>query len=235
MKAIQKIKNHFIICGFGRMGSFVCHQFHARGIPFVVVEKDPEVQDKVVQAGYFLVPGDATEEDVLLEAKIRSAKGLVSLLDSDASNVYAVLTAEELNPKLQIVARAVEESAQKKLLHAGAKRVISPYQIGGFRIVMGILKPTVMSFLETALDHKQYGIELEEVQVAENSAYSGKRLADTDIREELNLIIIAVKKNDGRMVFNPGPDTVIEDGDTLIAMGGQEHLDAFATKAGMST
>ena len=234
MKAVQRIKNHFVVCGFGRMGSFVCQQFHARGIPFVVVEIDPDVQDKVVQAGYLLVPGDATEEEVLLQANIMNASGLVALLNSDAANVYAVLTVADLNPRLQIVARAVEESAHKKLLHAGAHRVISPYQIGGFRIVIGILKPTVMSFLETALDNQQLGIELEEVQVARSSSYSGMRLADTDIRGELNLIIIAVKKHDGQMVFNPGPNTVIEDQDTLVAMGEQEHLDAFAKKAGMS-
>ena len=232
MKAIQKIRDHFIVCGFGRMGSFVCNEFHARGIPFVVVENIPEIQDKINQNGYYLSPGDATDEDVLMAAKIKTAKGLVSTLNSDASNVYVVLTARELNPDLEIIARAGEEEAEKKLIRAGASRVISPYRIGGMRMVMGILKPTVMSFLEVAMDHKQLNVELEEVRVARNSAYSGKKLVDTDIRKELNLIIIAVKKPDGRMVFNPGPNTIIEDEDLLITLGENKDLAIFHREAG---
>ena len=232
MKAIEKINNHYVICGFGRMGSFVCHQFHMRGIPFVVVENNPEVQDKISQAGYFLSPGNATEEEILIAAKIKAAKGLVSVLDSDASNVYVVLTARELNPNLEIIARAGEEDAEKKLLRAGANRVISPYHIGGMRMVMSILKPHVMSFLEMAMDYSQLNLELEEVKVAENSIYSGKKLVETDIRKDLNLIIIAIKKSDGQMVFNPGPETKIESQDLLIAMGEKRYLQILDRKAG---
>jgi voltage-gated potassium channel len=235
MKAIEKLKNHFIICGFGRMGSFVCEQLHARGIPFVVVENKTEIQDKVVQAGHYLAPGDATEEDVLLAASIKSARGLVSVLNSDASNVYVVLTARELNPELEIIARAAEESAQSRLMRAGATRVISPYQIGGMRMVMGIVKPTVMDFLQVAMDHKKMDVDLAEVRVAENSAYSGKKLVETDIRKQLNLIIIAIKKSDGRMEFNPGPNTVIHGNDTLIAMGKRKDLEVFEYEAGVGS
>ena len=235
MKAIEKLRNHFIICGFGRMGSFVCEQLHARGIPFVVVEDKVEIQDKVVQAGHYLAPGDATEEHVLLAASIKSARGLVSVLNSDASNVYVVLTARELNPELEIIARAAEESAQSRLMRAGATRVVSPYQIGGMRMVMGIVKPTVMDFLQVAMDHKKMDVDLAEVRVAENSAYSGKKLIETDIRKQLNLIIIAVKKRDGKMVFNPGPNTVIHDNDTLIAMGKAKDLEVFEKEAGVGS
>jgi len=235
MKSIEKIKDHFIICGFGRMGSFVAHEFHARGMPFVIVERDLEVQNKVMEAGFLLAPGDATEEDVLRRANIKKARGLVSVLNTDASNVYAVLTAKEFNPSLQVVARAGEDSARKKLMRAGADRVISPYQIGGLRIVMGILKPTVMSFLELAMDHKELNIEIEELQVAENSVYSGKRLVDTGIRKDLNLIIIAVKKKNGEMVFNPGSDTLIEDNDTLITMGDKKNLEYLEKQVARGT
>jgi voltage-gated potassium channel len=231
MKALERIRDHFIICGFGRMGSFICQQLHERGISFVVVENRPHMQDKVIEAGYFLSPGDATEEEVLIKAGIGRARGLVSVLNTDASNVYVVLTARVLNPGLEIIARAAEEGSQKKLKVAGASRVISPYQIGGMRMVMSILKPAVMSFLEVAMDHKQLDIELEEVKVAEQSGYSGQRLVDTDIRKELNLIIIAIEKADGRMVFNPGPYTLIEDNDTLIAMGERESLARFEQAA----
>jgi voltage-gated potassium channel len=235
MKAIEKLKDHFIICGYGRMGSFVCEQLHARGIPFVVVENKVEVQDKVVQAGHYLSPGDATGEEVLLAASIKTARGLVSVLDSDAANVYVVLTARELNPKLEIIARAAEESAQSRLMRAGASRVISPYQIGGMRLVMGIVKPVVMDFLQVAMDHKEMNVDLTEVRVADNSIYSGKKLIDTDLRRELNLIIIAIKKSDGRMEFNPGPNTVIQGNDTLITMGKRQDLEVFENKASVGS
>jgi voltage-gated potassium channel len=224
MKAIERIKDHFIICGFGRMGSFVCHQLQERGIPFVVVENRREVQDFIVQSGYLLVPGDATKEETLLTAGVESARGLVSLLDSDAENVYVVLSAHRLNPELEIIARAAEESAAEKLHWAGATRVISPYQIGGMRLVMGILKPKVMSFIELAMDHQELNLDIEEVRVQERSSYCGKKLIETGIRSELNLIIVAVIKKDGQMVFNPGPSTLIENGDTLIAMGERNSL-----------
>ncbi len=235
MKAIEKLKNHFIICGFGRMGSFVCEQLHARGIPFVVVENKVEVQDKVVQAGHYLAPGDATEEEVLLAASIKTARGLVSVLNSDAANVYVVLTARELKPELEIIARAAEEPAHSRLLRAGATRVVSPYQIGGMRMVMGIVKPAVMDFLQVAMDHKEMHVDLTEVRVAEHSIYTGKKLIDTDLRRELNLIIIAIKKSDGRMEFNPGPNTVIQGNDTLITMGKRQDLEVFENKAGVGS
>lgn len=231
MKAIGKIKDHFIVCGFGRMGCFVCNQLQERNIPFVVVENLIESQDAVIQAGFLLSPGDATREDVLVAAGITHARGLVSLLDSDAANVYTVLTARQLNPDLEIVARAIEEAAEKKLHWAGASRVISPYRIGGMRLVMGILKPKVMSFLEVAMDHRELNIEIEEVKLAEGSPYGGKKLVETDLRRELNLIIIGIIKRDGFMVFNPGPNTVVDDHDTLIAMGERGNLSIFAQKA----
>lgn len=231
MKAIGKVRNHFVICGYGRMGSFICHELHARGIPFVVVERNPATQTKILDIGYLLSPGDATEEDVLTGAGIRNARGLVSVLDSDAANVYAVLTARELNANLEIVARAGEEAAHKKLMRAGASRVVSPYQIGGMRMVMGILKPTVMNFLELAMDHKELNVEMEEIRVSDGSVYCDKRLVETGIRKEMDLIIIAVKKRDGEMVFNPGPYTVIDCGDTLVAMGERSSLGHLREKA----
>lgn len=232
MKTIERIRDHFIICGFGRMGSFVCSQLSERHIPFVVVENRPEIQDAAGQAGYLLVPGDATREETLVSARINEARGLVALLDSDAQNVYVVLSARRLNPNLEIIARAGEEGAAEKLQWAGATRVISPYAIGGMRLVLSILKPKVMNFIEVAMDHKELNIDLEEVVVAKSSPYAGKPLIQTGIRKELNLIIVSVIKSDGRMVFNPGPETLIEAEDTLIAMGERSSLKALGRRAG---
>ncbi|MFH0823831.1 MAG: potassium channel protein [Pseudomonadota bacterium] len=224
MKAVQRVSDHYIICGFGRMGSFICQELHGRGIPFVVVEKDSATMARVLELGYLLASGDGTEEEVLRGAGIERARGLVSVLPSDSSNVYAVLTARELNPKLQIIARAAEDTAMKKLRRAGADRVVSPYHIGGMQMVLGIIKPTVVGFLEVVMDHRQLDIELEEIEVGPCSEYCGKRLMDTGIRKQLDLIIIAIKKGTGLMQFNPGPDTIVEAGDTLLAMGTSEML-----------
>lgn len=226
MKAVERIRNHFVVCGFGRMGSFIAEQLHERGIPFVVVENKPETQEKIIQLGHLLVPGDATDEEILKASGVQDARGLVAVLDSDAENLYTVLTTRELNPDLEIVARASDDAAQKKLMRAGATRVFSPYRIGGMRMVMGMLKPAVTSFLEVVMDHKDMSIEIEEILVHERSEYSGKRLVETDIRRDLDLIVIAVKKDGGEMVFNPGPQTVVDARDTLIIMGRKEALAA---------
>jgi voltage-gated potassium channel len=226
MKAVERIRDHFIVCGFGRMGSFIAEQLHERGIPFVVIERTPETQEKVIQLGYLMVPGDATDEEILVAARIRTARGLVAVLDTDAENLYTVLTARELSADLEVVARASDDAAQKKLMRAGATRVISPYKIGGMRILMGMLKPAVTSFLEVVADHKDMSIEIEEIPVSEKSPYTGKRLVETDIRRDLDLIVIAVMKRDGEMVFNPGPQTVVDAHDTLITMGRKDDLAA---------
>lgn len=234
MRAIHKIKDHFIVCGFGRMGSFICERLHEAGKGFVVVEKDPTVQEKVLQLGYLLSPGEATEENTLKAAGALQARGLVAVLDSDAENVYTVLSSRELNPDLEIIARAAHEGAKKKLLRAGANRVISPYQIGGMRMLMSILKPNVVTFLEVVMEQKEFNVEVEEAPVAPNSVYAGKKLIETDIRKDLNLIIIAIKRGAGDLVFNPGSDTMIEEGDTLIAMGNKDMLEKCMRDAATS-
>lgn len=232
MKAIERIENHIIVCGFGRMGSHICHQLDARGIPFVLVEEDLDVLAKATGQGFLTVQGDATEEETLRKGGVERAKALVAVVDTDAENLYTVLTTKEINPGIEIIARAAEESAHKKLIRAGADKVISPYQIGATRVLMSIIKPTVVGFLEVVMDQKELNVELEEVEVAESSAYVGKALVETDIRRELNLIIIAIKKGDGTMVFNPGPDTVVDSGDTLIAMGHPDMLALVKQRAG---
>ncbi len=234
MKAVERLADHFIICGYGRMGSFVCSELKEQGMPFVVIEHRQEIQDTLAQDGHLFVPGDATKEQTLVAAGIKHARGLVALLDSDAGNVYVVLSARRLNADIDIIARAGEEEAEEKLEWAGANRVISPYAIGGMRLVLGILKPKVMNFVELALDHKELDIDLEEVPIDETSAYCGKRLMETDIRRDLNLIIVSIIKHHGRMVFNPGPDTVIEAKDTLIAMGERNSLKTLEKRAGIS-
>lgn len=223
---IKKLKDHYIICGFGRIGESIAHELKARGMPLVVIENNPDNLPRLESGGHFFVVGDATREEALLEAGIERAKGLVAVVHSDASNVYIVLTARSLNQNLYIVARAEDRAAEQKLLRAGANKVESPYHMGGQRMAHIILHPTVVTFLELAMKE---GVEwsMEEVRVGQNSILQGVLLQDSGIRQKLDLILVAIKRADGEMLFNPSHDTPILAGDTLIALGMRKNLDAL--------
>jgi voltage-gated potassium channel len=171
---------------------------------------------------------DATNEDILVEAGIERAKGLVSLVTSDADNLFITMTARGLNPDLFILARADEESTQKKLLRAGADRVVLPYLIGGQKMAQTILRPAVTDFLEFTTHSKNMDLILEEMPVLEDSKLKGLTLIDSEIRKEMDVIIVAIRKSDGEMVFNPSSQTRIEMGDTLIALGKTSDLDRLS-------
>ena len=226
VKQIKGLKDHYIICGFGRIGEIIARQLKERGIPLVIVENKPENLSRLEESGYYFVAGDATREEVLQEAGIERARGLVAVVSSDADNVYIVLTARSLNPDLYIVARAEESGAEKKLLRAGADRVESPYEMGGRKMAHAILRPTVTTFMELAMTE---GVEwsMEEVRVGEGSALAGVALKDSGIRQKLDLILVAIKRADGEMLFNPTLETPILAGDTLIALGLRKNLEAL--------
>lgn len=221
-KKIEKLSGHYIICGYGRMGSIVVKELKANNIPLVIVEKDknnlPENEE------FIYVEGDATHDDVLKSAGIEKAKGLITVLPSDAENLYVVLSARELNPNLFIVARAVEKEAEHKLKIAGADRVVSPYFIGGLRIAHTVLRPTVVDFLEFAIRSEHMEIQIEEIEVSPNSNLVGKTIAQTGIGRDIGVIIIGIKRADGRMKFNPTSQTFIKSGDTLIVIGEIDKL-----------
>lgn len=224
VRQIKGLKNHYIICGFGRIGEIIARQLKERGIPVVIIENKPENLSRLDESGYYLVAGDATREEVLLEAGIERARGLVAVVGSDADNVYIVLTARSLKPGLYIVARAEESGAEKKLLRAGADRVESPYEMGGRKMAHAILRPTVTTFMELAMTE---GVEwsMEEVRVGEGSALAGVALKDSGIRQKLDLILVAIKRAGGEMLFNPTLETHIQAGDTLIALGMRRNLE----------
>ncbi len=226
IKHIKRLKGHYIICGFGRIGEIICRQLKERGVPLVVIETDPALITHLEEMSYFFISGDATRDEVLLEAGIERAKGLVSVVSSDADNVYVVLTARSLNPKLFIVARGEEAGSEKKLLRAGADKVESPYHMGGQKMAHTILHPTVVTFMELAMKE---GVDwsMEEIAVGQTSVLLGVPLKDTGIRKQLNLILVAIKRADGEMLFNPSHDTPILAGDTLIALGLRKNLDAL--------
>ncbi|MFH2011862.1 MAG: potassium channel protein [Pseudomonadota bacterium] len=225
-KRIKKLKDHYIICGCGRIGSLICREFaaSAKSIPFVAIDSDPEVIERIASEGYLCVQGNSTEEDILIKAGIKDARGLVTVVSSDSDNVYITLTARELNPKIFILARASFEAAEKKLLRAGADKVVSPYVIGGIRMAQAILRPTVVDFIELATYKQSMELQLEEITVRRSSKFIDVSLKDSAIRHDLGLIIVAIKKATGQMVFNPLPEAKIELGDTVVALGEKKDL-----------
>ena len=226
LKHIKRLSGHYIICGFGRIGEIIARQLQERGVPLVVVDNKPENLARLEQSGYYLVAGDATREEVLQEAGIERARGLVAVVSTDADNVYIVLTARSINPNLHIVARAEEKGAERKLLRAGADRVESPYEMGGRKMAYAILRPTVTTFIELAT---QEGVDLsmEEIAVGPGSSLAGVALKDSGIRQKLDLILVAIKRSGGEMLFNPTLETPILAGDTLIALGLRKNLEAL--------
>ncbi len=199
------------------MGRIICNEFKSKKIPFIVIEK--EILETDIKNDIIILHADATKDETLKEAGILNAKGLIAALSSDAQNLFVVLSARGLKPDLHIVARALEEGSEQKLLRAGSDRVISPYHIGGLRIASTILKPAVVDFIEFATMSGNIELQMEEIPVEEKSRFSGLTIAKTKIGRELGIIIVAIKRASGKMYFNPTYKTTINPGDTLIALG----------------
>ena len=234
MKSIQKLRNHYIICGFGRMGRIICEELTEKGIPLIVLENDDEVIEEIERLGYLYMKADATSDEELVASGIDKALGLVSVVTNDAQNVFIVLTARGLNPKLHIVARSASEESIKKLVRAGANKVISPYFLGGHRIAQAILRPTVLDFLENIIQNKEMDLILEEIHIATKSNLVGTTLATSGLRQNYNIIILAIKSVTGSMDFNPPYDTEIKAGDTLVILGRGADLEKLGAATGSS-
>lgn len=217
-REISRLSNHVIICGAGRVGRSVARELLLKPSPFVIVDNNAEKMQKL-DPTWLAMNGDATQEHTLRDARIEQASGLVAAATTDAINLYIILTARSMNPKLKIIARASEEDAEKHLRKAGANIVISPYIFAGHRIAQSFLRPNVIDFLDLATaSDRQMDLELAEVRVESGSPFAGKTLAGSQIRQAMNVIVLAIKKAEG-MHFNPEPDDKIEPGDFLIAMG----------------
>lgn len=223
-KLIDELKDHYIICGFGRIGSLICKEFKANALPFVIVEKSIETLEKLDEEGYLHMRGDATLDESLLKAGIKRAKGLISVVTSDTENVYITLTARGLNPDLYIMARSGEEGSDLKLKRAGANKVVSPYIIGGSRMAQSILRPNVVDFIEIATGSEHMDLQMEEITIPDHSAFAGETLVSSGIRKEIGVIIVGIKKSHGKMVFNPHSESKIEGGDTLIVLGEPQSI-----------
>jgi voltage-gated potassium channel len=224
-KKIRGQKGHYIICGYGRVGSSICETLRSKPIGIVVIERDPALITRLNELNILHVVGEATDEENLIKANIQNARGLIAALKTDSDNVYVTLSARELNPGLFIMARAGEERSEKKLVAAGADKVVCPYRLGAHRMAQTILRPTVTDFLELTLTETSRNIQMEEMPVHPTSKLINVALQDSGIRKELDLIIVAVKKPQEDMRFNPSSQTKLEAGDTVIAIGEKQNLE----------
>jgi len=229
-REIDRLRNHYVICGFGRMGKEIASDLARRKLPIVVVEDNPEQIPLLQSTGYPFVEGDATSDLVLRAAGVERAKGLVAVAASDPVNVFIVLTARGLNPKLYIVARSVLLENEEKLRRAGADRVVSPYVIGGHRMAAAVLHPAVADFLEMTMHGDGLQLELADARVAASSPIAGRTLAESGIRSAYGVNVVAIRKT-GRTLVQPTPDTTIAPDDTLIVVGTQQQIDDFVRVA----
>lgn len=228
-KIINTLKDHFIVCGYGRIGSVVVREIMKDGLPVVVIENNPQNIEILKNQQILFIEGDATDDNILFAAGLKRAKGLVASLNQVAENVYTTLTARQSNHDIYIVARADKESSVQKLMKAGANKALTPYMIGGMRMAQMILRPTVTDFLELA--HQGEELQMEELQIQKGSELIGKDLIASRIRPQFNLIIIAIRKKSGKMIFNPGSAEILEEEDLLVLVGKHtnfKHLQAIA-------
>ncbi len=223
MKSIEKLNNHIIIVGFGRMGEQVARELNAKQVDFVIIEKEPERYARAEEIGYNVMLADATVEDILDVAGIQRAKTLISLLPTDAENLFTVLTARDLNGEIFIITRAVELTNEKKLLKIGANQVVTPHRLTSQRIVNSVLKPNVVNLIDLVTQSKDLALSLEELRISNSSPLLGKTIRQSGIRQQYDAIVVAVKRNE-QLLFNPPPDLTISDGDLLILIGNKENL-----------
>lgn len=219
------LKQHVIICGYGRMGRQVCKEFASQEIPFVVIDREAaNLEDFQLPHGIAL-HGDATQDEVLRRAGVDRARALITVVASDADNLFITMSTRLLNDKLFIVARAESDQAEQKLKRAGANRVVSPYVIGGFRVAQAVLQPTVVDFIDLATRTEHLELQIEESRIAATSPLAGATLRDSRLRQDRGIIIVAIKKATGEMLYNPPADAVMEAGDILITLGNRQQVD----------
>ncbi len=224
-RKIKHMHDHYIICGYGRIGKRVAADLQIAGTPFVVLERDQELVTAMQQAGIPAMAGDAEDEETLRQAGIENAQGLITLLPVDSDNVFVTLVARELNPRLFILARTNHSKNRRKLLQAGAAQVVAPSDVGADRMAQVILRPNVDRFMAQVMKTSDLGLMMEEVPVEKGAWLAGKTLAQARFRQQFEAIVITIIKGlTGEMKFNPGPNDRIEAGDILIVLGSQEMI-----------
>jgi voltage-gated potassium channel len=230
-KKLAVLKDHYIVCGFGRIGKVISKILHENRRTFVIIENNPEEINTIEELGYLVLRGDSTNDDILKTANINDAKALIAVTSSDADNVYIILSARVLKPDIYILARSSgKKGAETKLLRSGANKVFSPYEIGARRMAQSLVRPTVIDFIDLTVHDGELGLRLEELQVSGKATFANKTLMQSGIRSEHDLIVVAIKREKGEMLFNPNPNTEILPGDILVVLGEHTNIQALEKK-----
>ncbi len=232
-KQVSKLKDHFIIVGYGRVGQMVYSEISKAGEKAVVVESDPEILEQLIRDGALYVEGSAIEDDVLLDAGIKEARCLVDTIPDEADSVFISLSARQFNPGLYIIARADSKSSEKKLLRAGANRVILPYEIGGKRMAIASLRPNVVDFMTLESFGAQMALSIEEVEILRDAKLEGKTLKEVDLRSKYGLTVIGIRKPNGDLKMHPPAETKMDEGDILVLIGKTENLEQLSELCGV--
>jgi voltage-gated potassium channel len=226
-RMLEQIKDHFIVCGYGRIGSIIAAELYQQGVPVAVIERDPERVRQAIDRGWLALEADASREEVLARAGIHRARGLITAVGTDAENVFTVLTARVMRPDLFIIARVESDDAEHKLRRAGADRVISPYQIGATQMVQTALRPAVVDFFHLATSSERLDLSMEQVHIKDGSALANHSIVDAGIRQRFGVIIVGIKRAGGTMEFNPAPEAIMRAGDELVVLGRTESVKAL--------
>lgn len=221
---LDDLTNHFIICGFGRIGQIVAREFSRQSVPLVIIERDVERMQAAIDAGYLAVEADASSEEVLRRVGIGRARGFIAAVSTDADNVFAILTARLLRPDLFIIGRAETEDVKAKLVKAGADRVISPYQIGGLQLAQTALRPAVVDFVQLATSSDNLDLNMEQVQIGAGAPLAGRSIIDANLRQRFGVVVVGIQRANGVMEFNPPPEAVMREGDYLVVLGQTKNL-----------
>jgi voltage-gated potassium channel len=216
---VDKLNDHFIVCGFGRVGRGAAHELKRSGARFLVTDKDQERVERAMRAEMLAVLGDCTRDETLIEAGIKRARGMICALETDSDNLFLLLSAKSLNNKLFVAARVAEEDSEEKFRRAGADAILAPYQTAGARLAQAILRPHVAQFLDLATMNMGLNVTIEQLAVTDGCEFVSKSLRDIQLRRELGVIVLAIRNPSGQMRFNPPAEAVIEAGDNLIVMG----------------
>ena len=228
MKTISKLKNHYVICGYGRMGAVIAKELQEKNLEFVIIENNEQKVEIIRSKGMFCVNGDATSEETLQDARVDKAVGVAVVLDTDQDNLFVTMSMKTTNPDLFILSRCAKEDNQSKLIRAGANKVVNPYTAGGHRMAEILSKPQVEDSISVVSPkHSDLNLTLDEISLKDLNQYDGVLIKDSNIREEFDVMIVGIIKETGESIINPAPDTILSNKYTILLMGESDKMDRF--------
>lgn len=228
MKTISKLKNHYVICGYGRMGAVIAKELQGKKLEFVIIENNEQKVEIIRSKGLFCVNGDATSEETLQDARVDKAVGVAVVLDTDQDNLFVTMSMKTTNPDLFILSRCAKEDNESKLIRAGANKVVNPYTAGGHRMAEILSKPQVEDSISVVSPkHSDLNLTLDEISLKDLNQYDGVLIKDSNIREEFDVMIVGIIKETGESIINPAPDTILSNKYTILLMGESDKMDRF--------